>query len=506
MDLFNNFIMAFKIALVPSNLLACFLGVLFGTLVGVLPGLGPSAAISLLLPITFKLTLTQSIIMLAGIYYGAYYGGSTTSILVNIPGESASVVTCLDGYQMAKKGRAGPALGISAFGSLIGGTFAIVMLMILAIPLTNMALKFGPSENASIMFFGLTMVTYLSSGSMIKSLIMAALGILLGCIGTDLITGKIRYTIGILELREGFGLIPVIMGLFGISEILLNIEKSSEKKKFFKTKLKDLFPTKQDWKDSAGPIARGSILGFFLGLLPGGGATIASFLSYGLEKRVAKYPEKFGTGEIAGVAGPETANNAGAGGGFVPLLTMGLPCNAVMAILVGAFMIHGITPGPLFLKENPYEFWGIVGSMYIGNIMLLVLNLPLIGIWVQILKVPYAFLFPLISLLCVIGSYSLNNNIFDVFVMIIFGIVGYLMKKTGYPPTPLVLALVLGDMLEVNVRLALTISHGSLLIFFSRPISAVMISVSLILLVSPIILRIIKRQRLGSLIEEQNNL
>jgi putative tricarboxylic transport membrane protein len=492
-DLINHFYMAFQVALDVKNILFCFIGVFFGTLVGVLPGFGPTAAISLLLPITFVLTPTQSIIMLAGIYYGAQYGGSTTSILVNIPGESASVITCLDGYQMARKGRAGAALGISAFGSFIGGTFAIIMLMMLASPLAMMALKFGPPENCSIMLFGLTMVIYLSSGSIIKSLMMATVGLLLGSVGIDIIEGTRRYTLGILNLENGLGLVPVIMGLFGISEVLLNIEEGSENRDVFKTDVKGLFPTKQDWKDSAGPITRGSIVGFFIGLLPGGGATVASFISYAMEKKIARHPENFGTGDIRGVAGPETANNAGAGGAFIPLLTLGIPCNVVMAILIGAFMIHRITPGPLLIQEHPDVFWGVVGSMYIGNIMLLVLNLPLIGLWVKILKVPYVILFPIIFMFCLIGAYSLNNGTFDIIVMIVFGAIGYLMKKFGYEGAPLVLALVLGPMLEENLRQSLVISKGSLMIFILRPISAVFMGVVVVVLASPLLLKIFKK-------------
>ncbi|MGA2956707.1 MAG: tripartite tricarboxylate transporter permease [Thermodesulfobacteriota bacterium] len=506
MDAISHLYLALRISLDPFNLLACFLGVLFGTLVGVLPGLGPTAAISLLLPITFTLTPVQSIIMLAGIYYGAQYGGSTTSILVNIPGEASSVVTCLDGYQMARKGRAGPALGISAFGSFIGGTFTIVMLMLLAPPLAGIALKFGPPESASIMFFGLTMVTYLSSGSMVKALMMAIFGLLLGCIGTDLITGQQRYTLGIIDLEDGVGLVPVVMGLFGISEVLSNLENLERKREIFKTDMRGLLPTKQDWKDSAGPIARGSLVGFFLGLLPGGGALIASLISYAMEKKIARNPEKFGTGDIRGVAGPETANNAGAGGAFIPLMSLGIPCNVVLAILMGAFMIHKITPGPLLLKEHPDLFWGVVGSMYVGNIMLLILNLPLIGIWVKILKIPYAILFPLIFLFCLIGSYSLNNSLFDILTMIIFGIIGYFMKKFHYDAAPLVMAFVLGPMLEENLRQALLISRGSPGIFFSRPISFLFVTVSLVLLVSPYLLRLFRKQRPGLLIKEGDGL
>jgi putative tricarboxylic transport membrane protein len=492
--LWDHLYLAFKIAMEPSNLLMCFVGVFLGTLVGVLPGLGPTATMSLLLPVTFTLSPVQAIIMLSGIYYGCQYGGSTTSILVNIPGEASSVITCLDGYQMARKGRAGPALGMAAFGSCIGGTFAVIMLMLLAPPLSLVALKFGPPENTAIMFFGLTMVTYMSRGSTIRALMMGAFGLLLGCIGTDLMTGVERYTFGFAVLDDGIGLVPVIMGLFGIAEVLLNIEVSQERT-LFETTVRGLFPTKEDWKDSAGPITRGSLVGFFLGLLPGGGATVASLMSYAMEKRVSKHPEKFGSGTIEGVAGPETANNAGSGGAFIPLLCLGIPCNVVLAVLMGAFLIHKITPGPMLLSQHPEIFWGVIGSMYIGNIMLLVLNLPLIGLWVKILKVPYTFLFPLIFLFCLIGAYSLNNNVFDILIMIFFGIVGYWMKKSNYEAAPLVLAFVLGPMLEENLRQSLLISRGSFGIFFSRPISAVFVIVALLLVISPLISKLFRRGR-----------
>lgn len=499
MEFFTNFSYAFSVATEPINLLACFGGVLVGTLVGVLPGLGPIAAMSLLMPITFGMTTAQAIIMLSGIYYGAYYGGSTTSILVNIPGEVASVVTCLDGYQMARKGRAGPALGISAFGSFIAGTFSIIMLMLMAPPLSELALKFGPPENSAIMFFGLTMVTYLSRGSMIKALMMASVGLLLGCVGTDLLTGTFRYTLGIIKFEDGLGLVPVAMGLFGISEVLANVERTSETVGVFKTKMKSLLPTKKDWKESAGPITRGSILGFFLGLLPGGGGVISSFISYTVEKKLSKHPERFGTGEIAGVAGPESANNAGAGGAFVPLLVMGIPCNAVLAILMGGLIIHGVQPGPLLMTNHPSVFWGVVGSMYIGNAMLLALNLPLIGLWVKVLKVPYRLLFPLILLFCLVGAYSLNNNIIDILVMVIFGILGYLMAKFEYEAAPLILALVLGPMLEENVRQSLLLSNGSLKIFFSSPIAGSIFTVAIVFLILPFALQLFKINRTGDI-------
>jgi putative tricarboxylic transport membrane protein len=493
MDYWHSVVMGFQVALQPSNLLFCFVGVLIGTLVGVLPGLGPVAAISLLLPTTFHVNPVSAIIMLAGIYYGAMYGGSTTSILVNIPGEAASVVTCLDGYQMARQGRAGPALGIAAFGSFIAGTIGVVGLMLIAPPLAEMALKFGPPEYFSLMILGLTILTFLASGPMWKALLMAAFGLFLGSMGMDNMTGATRFSFDIVELSDGIGLVPVVMGVFGISEVLLNVEQSMERS-VFETKIKNLFPTLKDWADSIWAILRGTVIGFFLGILPGGGAVISSFVSYAVEKKVSKHPERFGTGMIAGVAGPESANNAATGGAFIPLLTLGIPANSVMAILLGAMMIHGMQPGPMLVKEQPGLFWGAVTSMYLGNAMLLVLNLPLIGLWVKILKVPYPILFPLILLFCLIGAYSLNNSIVEVLIMVIFGIIGYLFKKFEYEAAPLVLALVLGPMLEAALRRSLLLSAGNPLIFFTRPISAGLMLVSFLLLVSPLVPRL-KKQR-----------
>jgi len=497
MDLLHHLHLAFGIALDPMNVLLCFVGVLCGTLVGVLPGLGPATTIALLLPITFNLSAIQSLIMLAGIYYGAQYGGSTTSILVNIPGEAASVVTCLDGYQMAKKGRAGPALGIAAIGSFIGGTLAIFLTMLMAPPLANAALKFGYPEKAALIFFGLTMVTYLSGRSATRSLMMAAFGLLLSFIGTDLITASQRYTFGVLELYDGIGLIPVVMGLFGLAEILTNLEKPSRNVEIFEAKTNELLPTRRDWKDSSGPIARGSLLGFVVGLLPGAGGVLPSFFSYAMERRISKHPEKFGQGEIAAVAGPETANNAGAQASFIPLLTLGLPCTPGLAVLAGALMIHGVTPGPLIMSEHPELFWGVIGSMYLGNAMLVGLNLPLIGLWVRILKIPYYLLAPLIMMVCLIGAYSLNNSVVDMVIMVASGILGYLMNKYDYPAAPLILALVLGPMFEESLRQALILSGGSPLIFVSHPISAALVVISFFLLLSPAIFGKRSRMRGG---------
>jgi putative tricarboxylic transport membrane protein len=497
MEIWNHFYLALSVALEPINLVLCFLGCLIGTFVGVLPGLGPAASISLLLPITFKLSPVSAIIMLGGLYYGTMYGGSTTSILINVPGEAASVVTCLDGYQMARKGRAGPALGIAAFGSFIAGTFGTLMLMILAPPLSGFALKFGPPEFVGLIFLGLTMVTYLSGGSMVKALIMAVAGLLISYVGVDIVTGRERFTLGITTIAGGFDIVPIVMGLFGISEVLLNLERSMAAREVQQTKIDHLLPNKQDWKDSSGAITRGSLLGFFLGLIPGGGGLIASFISYAVEKKMAKNPENFGKGDIRGVAGPETANNAGAQGAFIPMLTMGVPCNVVLAILMGALMIHGVTPGPRLIIEHPKIFWGVVGSMYIGNSMLLILNLPLIGLWVRLLKVPYSYLFPFIFLFCLVGAYTVGNNIMDVHIMILFGIIGYFMKKYEYEPASLVLAFVLGPMFENALRQSLIISNGNPMIFLTHPIAAVFVIIALFLLVSPLLLRLWGKERPG---------
>ena len=486
MDLVNSMALGLSVALQPINLLYCFAGVFIGTLVGVLPGIGPVAAMSLLLPVTFSAPPEAGIIMLAGIYYGSMYGGSTTAILVNIPGEAASVITCLDGHQMARQGRAGPALGIAAIGSFIAGTLAVVGLMLVAPTLARWAVKFGPAEYFSLMVLGLSVLTYLSHGSLLKALIMACFGLILGLIGIDSINAAPRLTFDRMELVDGVGLVPIVMGLFGIAEILSNIERRISRE-IFAQRITGLMPTRQDWKESAGPLARGSLLGFVLGILPGGGAVISSFISYALEKRLSKTPALFGRGAIAGVAGPEAANNAAAGSGFIPLLTLGIPPNVVLALLLGAFVVHGLQPGPLLMLQNPNIFWGIVASMYIGNVMLLILNLPLIGMWVQVLKVPYKILFPMILLFCLIGVYSLSNSIFDIYVMIVFGVLGYLMRKLGYEPAPLVLAFVLGPMMENNLRKALIISDGSFSIFIDSKLSLACLALAALLLATAII-------------------
>jgi putative tricarboxylic transport membrane protein len=494
MDLLNHILLGVQVLFTPMNLFFCFVGVLMGTLVGVLPGLGPTAAIALLLPNTFHVPPVTAIIMLAGIYYGAMYGGSTTSILVNIPGEAASVITCLDGYQMAQKGRAGVALGVAAFGSFIAGTISVIGLMLVAPPLAKFALAFGPPEYFSLMLMGIVILIYLASGSILKALVMAVFGLLLGTIGMDSISGTQRLTLGLLELSDGIGLIPAIMGLFGVAEVISNVEKEI-KREVIATKIKNLLPNLQDWKDSFWPMIRGGILGFFIGILPGPAPVISAFSSYAIEKRLSKHPEKFGTGMIQGVAGPESANNAATGGAFIPLFTLGIPANSVIAILLGAFMIHGIQPGPMLISKYPELFWGTIMSMYLGNAMLLVLNLPLIGIWVKVLKVPYPILFPLILLFCLVGVFSLNYSKVEVALMIGFGVFGYLARKFQYEMAPLVLALVIGPMMENSLRLSLVISQGSPMIFLEKPIAAVFIFVSLALLISPFIPWIGRRRK-----------
>jgi len=480
-------IQGFEVAFQFSNLFACFIGVLIGTLVGVLPGIGPTAAIAMLLPITFNITPVAAIVMLAGIYYGAMYGGSTTSILVNIPGEAASVITTLDGYQMALQGRAGPALGIAAFGSLIGGTISIIGLQLIAVPLAKVAIKFGPPEYFSLMCLGLIILVTLTGRSVTKGIIMGLLGMALSFIGLDTISGLPRFNFGIMQFMDGINIVPLVMGLFGIGEVLINIEKGEEQGKIMKTSFKGLLPSLRDWKDSIVAILQGSVVGFFLGVLPGGGALISSFVSYWVQRKISKHPEKLGTGAIEGVAAPESANNSAVGGSFIPLMVLGIPTNAVIAILMGALIIHGVMPGPNLMEKYPDVFWGFVASMYLGNVMLLFLNLPLIPIWIQILKVPYRILFPLILLFTIIGSYSVKNSLFDVALTIVFGVVGYLLKKFGLEAPPLIMAFVLGPMFEESFRQSLILSRGSFGIFVSRPYSLVFLLLAIVFMLSPFI-------------------
>lgn len=493
MDILGYLIQGAQIAFQPMNLLFCFVGVLMGTLVGILPGLGPTAAIALLLPVSYHIPPVSTIIMLAGIYYGAMYGGSTTSILVNIPGEAASVITCIDGHQMAKKGRAGPALGIAAFGSFIAGTIGVIGIMLVAPPMAKFALAFGPAEYFALMLMGIVIIIYMSSGSILKDFLTALFGLLLGTIGMDTISGTQRLTFGVLELTDGIGFIPAVMGLFGISEILINVEQVVLTT-LVTEKVKGLLPNLNDWKESFWPMIRGTVLGFFIGVLPGPAPVISTYSSYAMEKKLSKTPEKFGTGYIVGVAGPEAANNAASSGAMIPLFTLGIPSNSVIAVLLGAFMIHGLQPGPMFISKYPDVFWATIVSMYLGNVMLLILNLPLIPLWVKMLKVPYAILFPLILVFCLIGVYSLNFSQVEIGLMIGFGVLGYMMRKFKFEMPPLILALVLGPMMESNLRLSLLLSQGDPTVFVRRPISAVFILVSAMLIVSSLIPGIQKRR------------
>jgi putative tricarboxylic transport membrane protein len=494
----ENIALGFSASLSPVNIFYCLLGVTLGTLVGVLPGLGPVSSIALLLPLTYKINLLSAIIMLSGIYYGVQYGGTITSVLMNIPGEASTVVTCIDGNQMAKKGRAGAALGIAAFGSFIAGTFGILILMLLAPPLAKLALLMGPPEYMALMTMGLSLVIYLSSKSMIKSLMMGVLGLLLGTVGLDPISGQIRFGMGIRSLMDGIDLAPMAMGLFGLAEVLSLMEER-ETPPFFlqvKTKLREILPNRKDWRDSFLPITRGSLTGFLLGVLPGGGAVMASFLSYAMEKKLSKHPERFGTGAIEGVAGPESSNNSAAIGAFVPLLTLGIPANVVMALLIGAFMIHGVNPGPLLLRDNQPLFWGILTSMYIGNVLLLILNVPLIGLFVKILKVPSGIMVPLITMICFIGAYNVNNNVSGILIAIIFGLTGYLMRRFQYDPAPLVLAFVLGPLLEDSLRQSLMLFRGDMLGVIQRPIALSLFGLTFLIFLSPLLR---KRLRFGRL-------
>jgi putative tricarboxylic transport membrane protein len=502
LDLLHNVIMGLQASLQPINILYCFLGVFIGTLIGVLPGIGPVGTMAILLPITFHVPPLSTVIMLSGIYYGAMYGGSTASILLNIPGEPAAIVTCLDGYQMARQGRAGPALGIAAFGSFIAGTIGVIGLMSLAGPLARVALRFGPPEYAGLMVVGLTLLSYLSGRSFVKAVIMGVLGLVLSFIGTDIITGRERFTFGIDGLVVGVAIVPMVMGLFGIAEVMVNLEVTVETS-VYQTHARNLLPSRKDWARSVGPITRGTLIGFFLGILPGGGALLASFTAYAVEKKVSKHPEEFGKGAIEGVAAPESANNAASSSSFIPLLTLGIPPNVVMAMLFVGLMIHGIKPGPMLLAEHPDIFWGVIMSMYFGNIMLLVLNLPLIGMWVQLLKLSTTYLYPIIILFCLIGVYSINSSIFDIGMMLAFGIIGYVLRKVGYEPAPLALAFVLGPLLEQALRQSLLISNGNFVILVNRPISAVCFGVAALLVISGIISNIKGKRLLDAAGDEE---
>lgn len=472
LGLISNLMLGFDTALSLQNILYCTIGVTIGTLIGVLPGMGPVATVAMLLPATYALPPTSALIMLAGIYYGASYGGSTTAILVNIPGEASAVVTCLDGHMMAKRGRAGSALGIAALGSFFAGCVATLLIAAFAPPLTELAFQFGPAEYFSLMVLGLVSATVLATGSLLKAICMVLLGLLLGLIGTDVNSGAFRFTFGLDELQDGIDFVPLSMGLFGFAEIMRNLEGNMSRS-LVPNKVKNILPSWQEIKVSVGPIVRGTALGFILGVLPGGGALLSSFASYTAEKKLAgdKADPPFGYGNIRGVAGPESANNAGAQTSFVPMLTLGIPSNAVMALMIGAMMIHDIVPGPQVMQSDPGLFWGLIISMWIGNLILVVLNLPMIGVWVQLLRVPYRWLFPAILVFCCIGVYSINNNVWDVWIAIFFGFAGYVFGKLGCETAPLVLGFILGPMMEENLRRAMLLSRGDPSVFVSSPIS-----------------------------------
>jgi putative tricarboxylic transport membrane protein len=491
MELLSHLALGFSVAMTPVNLLYAFVGSLLGTLIGVLPGIGPVATIAMLLPTTYALQPVSALIMLAGIYYGAQYGGSTTSILLNMPGETSSAVTCLDGHQMARKGQAGAALATAALGSFFAGTIATVFVATVAIPLSEFALKFGPAEYFSLMVLGLIGAVVLAHGSLLKAIAMIILGLLLGIVGTDVNSGAARFAFGVPELTDGLGVVSVAMGLFGFAEIISNLEFEG-KREIVTSKVRGLWLTKEQFRKAWPASLRGTGLGSFLGLLPGGGAMLAAFASYALEKKVAKDPSEFGKGAIQGVAGPESANNAGAQTSFIPLLTLGIPENAVMALMVGAMTIHNIQPGPQVMTSNPKLFWGLIASMWLGNLMLVVLNLPLIGIWIRLLQVPYRVLYPAILLFCSIGVFTINNTNFDIMQTVVFGFLGVVFVKLECEPAPLLLGFVLGPMMEENLRRALLLSRGDPTVFFTRPLSLVMLLMAaalLLIIVAPNIRR-----------------
>jgi TctA family transporter len=503
MDLVHNLAVGFGVAFTLPNLLYAFIGCLLGTLIGVLPGVGPIATIAMLLPATYALPTVSALIMLAGIYYGAQYGGSTTAILVNLPGESSSVVTVIDGYQMARKGRAGPALAAAGIGSFIAGCFGTLALAAFAEPLTKVAFAFGAAEYFSLMVLGLIGAVVLASGSLFKAIGMIVLGLLLGLVGTDVSSGVARFAFGKPELTDGIGFIVIAMGVFGYGEIIANLARPEEKREVFTAKVKHLYPTRDDWKRMTPAILRGTLLGSALGILPGGGALLAAFAAYTVEKKTRLKPGEapFGKGNIRGVAGPESANNAGAQTAFIPLLALGIPPNAVMALMVGAMTIHNIQPGPQVMTSNPELFWGLIASMWIGNLMLIVLNLPLIGIWIKLLAVPYRWLFPSIVLFCAIGVYSTNNNVWDVWMVGGFGVIGYIFIKLGMEPAPLLLGFILGPMMEEYLRRALLLSHGDWSVLVTRPLSASLLGAAAALLVI-VLLPAIKKGRERAFVED----
>jgi putative tricarboxylic transport membrane protein len=503
MELLSNLSLGFGVAFTPINLLYALIGCVLGTLIGVLPGIGPVATIAMLLPATYALPPVSALIMLAGIYYGAQYGGSTTAILVNLPGESSSVVTTLDGYQMARQGRAGPALAAAGLGSFFAGSVGTLILAAFAPPLTELAFKFGPAEYFSLMILGLIGAVVLASGSLLKAVAMIILGLLLGLVGTDVNSGVARYSFDIPELTDGLGFVAIAMGVFGYGEIITNLSRPEEDREVFTAGVSGLFPTLQDFKHMLPAVLRGTTIGSLLGILPGGGALLAAFAAYTIEKKIKLKPgeKMLGTGNIRGVAGPEAANNAGAQTSFIPLLTLGIPPNAVMALMVGAMTIHNIQPGPQVMTSNPELFWGLIASMWIGNLMLVILNLPLIGMWIKLLTVPYHFLFPSIVLFCAIGVYSTNNNTFDIWLVAAFGFIGYLFNKLSVEPAPLLLGLILGPMMEENLRRALLLSRGDWSVFVTRPLSAGLLIAAVILL-GIVLLPAVKNKREEAFVEE----
>jgi putative tricarboxylic transport membrane protein len=493
MDAFQGLIYGFGVVLSGSNLISCFLGVLVGTIVGVLPGIGPIGAMALLIPSTYSLGPTSALIMLSGIFYGAMYGGSTTSILVNVPGEAASVVTTIDGYQMARKGRGGAALAIAAVGSFVAGTLGLVGLMLFAPPLASLALEFGPPEYFSLTLLGLIFLSRIGSSSALKSFLMVGFGLLLGTIGMDAISGVPRFTFGSLELGQGVELVPVAMGLYGIGEVLIIAERITGIPELIKVKFRELFPTLAEWRKAFPPMMRGASLGFFLGLIPGPAAILSTFASYALEKKLSKHPEEFGQGAVEGVAGPESANNSATAGSMVPLLALGIPFAPPTALLLGALTIHGVQPGPLLMAKHPEVFWGVVASMYIGNAVLLILNLPLVGIFASILRLPQHMLMGMILLLCLVGTYSINNSFLDIYILLGMGVVGYILRKLDFDMAPLILAVVLGPILEKTLRQSLFYARGDAWALFGRPYTAFLLSIGLILIILPPLVRRLRR-------------
>ncbi len=476
----QNLSLGFGVALAPGVLLYAFVGCIVGTLVGVLPGVGPLAGISLLLPATFGLDATRAVVMLAGIYYGAMYGGSTTSILMRIPGEAASVMTCIDGYAMARKGRAGAALAIAAIGSFVAGTASVVALMLLAPPLASVALRFGPPEYTALLLLGLLVLAYMSAGSMLKALGMAALGLLLGMVGIDQMSGYFRFAYGVVELGDGIGVVPLAVGLFGLAEVFLTAGGETPPR-VLKPRFRELLPSRREWRDSVMPIGRGTGLGFLIGIIPGSAHIIASFVSYAVERRLSRRPEDFGQGAVAGVAGPESANNAATSGAFVPMLALGVPSGPIPAVMLAAMMVHGVSPGPLLITQAPDLFWGFIASMYVGNVMLLLLNLPLVGLFVNVLRIPYAFLYPAIVMFCILGVYAVNGSVVDVWITLGMGALGYALRKLGFETAPIVLGAILAPMIEMSVRQSLAMSDGQYAIFVTRPIAATLLGLGALL-------------------------